>query len=105
MYNNGRSELLEKEGTQVKDVYGNYADDRKYVKDTSTNLDKILNYENYRGIRQPSAPSYGAKTAVQKKLYSSPTVSFIPLEEYDRAAALMSETETREKTYNEEEHI
>ena len=74
MYNNGQTELLEKTEETT--------DARQCERNTMrSNLDKILNYEKYRGNNLPQNTANGrtyAGTTTVKKAYMTPTVEYAP---------------------------
>lgn len=83
MYNNRQSQVLDRTDTE----YMEFEQERQRANENmSRNLDRILNYENYR---QPSAQSdvsvADRPATTTKKVYSAPAVNFIPLNEYDMA--------------------
>lgn len=82
MYNNGQTELLEKEETIA-------ASARQGEKNTMrSNLDKIMNYEKYLGgnAQESARAAYSSSSTTVKKAYMSPTVEYVPTNVFAQAA-------------------
>ena len=104
MYNNRQSQVLDREETQYMD----YEQERMRANENMRgNLDKILNYENYRKTSSEGS-TITADRVTTKKVYAAPAVNFIPLDDYDvsMSAAVREELATddvvREAVYADE---